>query len=120
VVLETVTVVLSVMPPLVALTVALPGAFPVTTPDAEMVATEALLDDQEIGAVERTLPVPSFTTAAIWVDWPTDNAGRFWGSEMAATTLPEGLVEPPFGATIASKGVSQAIAHARSTTLNIL
>src|SRR5690242_19996270 len=91
-VLETVTVVLSVTLPLVALTVALPGAFAVTTPEADTVATEELLDDQATAAVERMLPAPSFTTAAICVDWPTARAGRLRGRDSAATTLPEGDV----------------------------
>jgi len=120
-VLETVMVVLSIALPLVARRVALPAAWAVTIPEAETVATEALLVDHDTGAVAMTLPAPSFTTAVIWVDWPMANAGRLRGSEIAATMLAEGGVEPPFGATTASKGASQATANAlRRTTLNIL
>jgi hypothetical protein len=66
-----VTVELPLLPSLVAVIVAEPGATPVTTPVVETVAMAVLLDDHATARSVTTTPFASLTVAVRVVVWPT-------------------------------------------------
>jgi hypothetical protein len=66
-----VTVELPLLPSLVAVIVAEPGATPVTTPVVETVAMAVLLDDHATARSVTTTPFASLTVAVSVVVWPT-------------------------------------------------